>query len=138
MSKERALEFLAAGTRTGKVATVRADGRPHVAPVWFVIDGGDLYFMTGADSVKGKSLQRDPRVALSVDLEQPPYGFVSVEGTVTIERDPKAMLARSITIAHRYMGEQQAETFGRRNAVDGELLIKVTPTHIVGIDNMAD
>lgn len=138
MSAERALEFLAEGTRTGKVATVRADGRPHVAPVWFVVDGGDLYFMTGADSVKGKSLQRDPRVALSVDLEQPPYSFVSVEGTVTIERDSEAMLERSITIGRRYMGEQQAEEFGRRNAVEGELLIKIAPTHIVGVDNVAD
>lgn len=138
MSAERALEFLAEGTRTGKVATVRADGRPHVAPVWFVVDGSDLYFMTGADSVKGKSLQRDPRVALSVDLEQPPYSFVSVEGTVSIERDPEAMLERSITIGRRYMGGQQAEEFGRRNAVEGELLIKIAPTHIVGVDNVAD
>jgi PPOX class probable F420-dependent enzyme len=138
MSAARALEFLAEGTRTGKVATVRADGRPHVAPVWFVVDGGDLYFMTGADSVKGKSLQRDPRVALSVDLEQPPYSFVSVEGTVTVERDPQAMLERSIAIARRYMGEQQAEAFGRRNAVEGELLIKIAPTRIVGVDNVAD
>ena len=24
---------------TAKLATVRADGRPHVAPVWFVVDG---------------------------------------------------------------------------------------------------
>jgi hypothetical protein len=37
-------EFLAAGTRTAKVATVRKDGSPHVTPVWFVLDGNDLVF----------------------------------------------------------------------------------------------
>ena len=65
-----------------RIATVRADGRPHVAPVWFVLDGEDLIFMTGAGTAKGKALRRDPRVALAVDLEEPPYAFVLVEGTV--------------------------------------------------------
>ena len=80
MSHERAYEFLAEGTRTGKLATVRADGRPHVAPIWFVIDGDDLLFMTTARHVKGKSLRRDPRAALTVDLEEPPYAFVDRRG----------------------------------------------------------
>ena len=53
MSRERIYEFLAAGTHTGKLATVRADGRPHVAPIWFVIDGDDLLFMTNESTVKG-------------------------------------------------------------------------------------
>ena len=136
MSRERAYEFLGAGTHTGKLATVREDGRPHVAPVWFVIDGEDLYFMTNAATVKGRSLRRDPRAALTVDLEQPPYAFVAVEGTVIIETDPEAMLARSTTIARRYVGAEHAGSFGRRNAVDGELLIRLCPTNIVGFDDM--
>ncbi len=51
-------EFLAAGTRTGKLATTRPDGRPHVVPIWFILDGDDLVFTTGADTVKGRSLLR--------------------------------------------------------------------------------
>lgn len=42
------------------MATVRADGRPHVVPICFVADGADPLFMTEADTVKGKSLVRDP------------------------------------------------------------------------------
>ena len=137
MSRERAYEFLAEGTRTGKLATTRADGRPHVAPIWFVLDGDDLLFNTGAATLKGKALQRDPRAALSVDLEVPPYAFVTVEGTVTIERDPAAMLPHSIEIARRYMGDELAEQYGSRNAVEGELLIRLHPTNIVGFDDMA-
>jgi PPOX class probable F420-dependent enzyme len=137
MTRARAYEFLAEGTRTGKLATVRADGRPHVAPVWFVVDGDDLLFNTGADTVKGIALRRDPRAALTADLEQPPYGFVTAEGTVSIESDPQAMLPHSIAIARRYMGSDLAEEFGRRNAVAGELLIRLHPNHIVGFDDMA-
>ena len=137
MSRERSYEFLAEGTRTGKVATVRADGRPHVAPIWFVIDGDDLLFMTNSGTVKGKSLQRDPRAALTADLEEPPYAFAAVEGTVTIEADPDVMLPHSIAIARRYMGDDLAEEYGRRNAVQGELLMRLSPTRLTGMDDMA-
>lgn len=137
MSAERAYEFLAEGTRTGKLATVRKDGRPHVAPIWFVVDGADLLFMTGATTLKGRSLRRYPFAALSADLETPPFAFVSVEGTVTIETDPVAMLPASVAIARRYMGDELADAYGRRNAVEGEYLVRLTPTNIVGVDDMA-
>jgi hypothetical protein len=137
MTKQRTYEFLAEGTRTGKLATVRADGRPHVAPIWFVLDGDDLLFNTGANTLKGKALRRDPRAALIVDLEEPPYAYVLVEGTVTIESDPAAMLPYSIQMGRRYMGDEAGEEFGRRNAVEGELLIRLHPTHIVAMDDIS-
>jgi PPOX class probable F420-dependent enzyme len=136
MSRARAYEFLGSGTRTGMLATCRADGRPHVAPVWFVLDGDDLLFNTNAETLKGRALRRDPRAAISVDLPQPPYAFVTVEGTVSIEDDPQVMLPHSIEIARRYVGDAAAESYGRRNAVLGELLVRLHPAHIVGYDDM--
>ena len=136
MTNDRIKAFLAHGTRTGKVATTRLDGRPHVAPVWFVLDGDDLVFMTGADTLKGKTLRRDPRVALVVDLEEQPYAFVLVEGTVTISTDLEEMLPLSIRIAERYVDADVAEQFGRRNAVEGELLVRLRPTRITSADDM--
>jgi PPOX class probable F420-dependent enzyme len=131
MTPEQTREFLSHGQRTGKVATTRADGRPHVAPIWFVLDGDDVVFMTNTDTVKGKSLRRDPRVALLVDLEEPPYAFVMVEGTVSVSEDLEEMLPLSIAIARRYVPADQAEEFGRRNAVEGELLIRLHPEKTV-------
>jgi PPOX class probable F420-dependent enzyme len=136
MTDDEVREFLSFGQRTGKVATSRADGRPHLAPIWFVLDGDDLVFMTGADTVKGKSLARDPRLSLVVDLEEPPYSFVMVEGTATLSDDLGAMLPLSIAIARRYVPVEQAEEFGRRNAVQGELLVRMTPTKIVGLADL--
>jgi PPOX class probable F420-dependent enzyme len=136
MTDEQARAFLAEGKRTGKLATTRADGRPHVAPIWFVLDGPDLVFTTGADTVKGRTLRRDPRAALAVDLEQPPFAFVMVEGSVRLSTDLDEMLPLSIAIARRYVGESEAEAFGRRNAVEGEMLVRLHPDKIVAIDNM--
>ena len=129
--------FVEAGTRTGKVATVREDGRPHVVPIWFVLDGDDLVFMTGADSVKGRNLRRTGQCSLCVDDEVPPFSFVSVSGTVAIDDDVEAMLSWSIKIAERYMGAERAEEFGRRNAVPGELLVRLHPDHVVAISALA-
>ena len=127
MSDQEVEAFLSHGTRTAKLATVRADGRPHVTPVWFVIDPatGDILFNTGENAVKGKNLQRDPRVTLLVDEEAPPYAFVQIEGIATLSTDLDEMLPWSTAIGGRYMGAEKADAFGRRNAVSGELLVRV-------------
>jgi PPOX class probable F420-dependent enzyme len=101
--------FLTEGTRTGKLATTRADGRPHVAPVWFDLDDdGTVVLTTGADSVKGKALRREPRVCLCVDDETPPYSFVVINGIAEITEDPGPLLEWAIRIAGRYMDPERA------------------------------
>ena len=82
-------EFVAATpARTAKLAIVRKDGSPHVAPVWVELDGDDIVFMTSADTVKGKAILRDPRVSLCFDDERPPFSFVSIAGTASLSTDP--------------------------------------------------
>lgn len=138
MGDEERRAFLSSGTRTGKLATVRRDGRPHVQPVWFVLDGDDLVFTTGASTVKGRNLRRDPRASLVVDDEAPPFAFVRVDGVVDLSEDPDEMLRWAIRIAARYMGAERADAYGRRNAVPGELLVRLVPTHIVSEAGVAD
>ena len=89
MTEAEARAFLAADPpHTGKLATTRLDGRPHVAPIWFALDGdGSIVFTTFEESLKGRTLRRDPRAALCVDDEAPPFSFVTVEGTVEISED---------------------------------------------------
>jgi PPOX class probable F420-dependent enzyme len=127
--------FLSHGTRTGKLGWTARDGRPLVAPIWFLLEGeGDdttLVFNTGADTAKGRALARDPRVVLCVDLEEPPFGFVQVQGTVTLTSDPDELLRTATELGARYMGEDRAEEFGKRNAVPGELVVRIVPTKVV-------
>ena len=125
--------------RTGKLATTRADGRPHVAPIWYDLgDDGAVVFTTGAESLKGKALRRDPRVCLCVDDETPPFSFVIVEGTAKLSEDLDELLVWATRIAGRYMGDDQAEAYGRRNAVSGELLVRVVPSHVVAHAGITD
>ncbi|WP_328388491.1 PPOX class F420-dependent oxidoreductase [Nocardia sp. NBC_00416] len=131
LSDPQVREFLSHGTRTAKVAFTAADGRPVVTPVWFLLDGDEIVFNTGKNTAKGKALQRDPRIALVVDLEEPPYGAVQVQGTVTLSEDPAELLRTATAIGGRYMGTARAEEFGRRNGVPGELLVRVKPVKVV-------
>jgi PPOX class probable F420-dependent enzyme len=131
MTTEQWHEFVMTGTRTGKLAVTRADGRPHVTPIWFVLDGDDVILNTGADGVKGKALRRDPRVSLSVDDQEPPYSFVVIEGTAEVSEDLGELRRWAVAIAGRYMGADRAEEFGARNAVPGELLVRIRPSRVI-------
>lgn len=138
MSEARWQAFVMQGTRTGKLATTRADGRPHVVPIWFVLDGGEVIFMTGADTVKGRALRRDGRACLCVDDERAPYAFVMIEGVASCSEDLEEMLPWSIRIGERYMGAERGEEFGRRNAVAGEMLVRLRPRNVLAQENVAD
>ncbi|MFI5067603.1 MAG: TIGR03618 family F420-dependent PPOX class oxidoreductase [Streptosporangiales bacterium] len=96
MTTDETWDFLMAGTRTAHVATVRADGRPHVKPVWFELTGPAtgfrVLFTTSAETVAGRNLSRDNRVAFTADDPVPPYSFVLIEGTAELSSDPGELL----------------------------------------------
>ena len=138
LSDDRVHDFLVHGTRTGKIAWVAADGAPHVAPIWFVIDGDDIVFNTGADTGKGRALAREGRASMVVDDQTPPYSFVKIDGTITLHDDVDEVRRLATIIGGRYMGADRAEEFGERNGVPGELVVRLHPSKIVAAFDIAD
>ena len=138
MNEAELRAFLRFGTRTGKLGVTRLDGRPMVVPIWFEVDDdGTLLFTTWGESIKGKSLRRDGRVSLCVDEDHPPYAYVRVDGTTTIHDDPELLRTWATRIALRYMGAELATQYGARNAVPGELLVRIAPTTVVAHADVA-
>jgi PPOX class probable F420-dependent enzyme len=138
MTNEEYRSFMLGRARTVVLATVRADGRPHVAPIWFDLDDDGLVFMTGEYTVKARNMRRDPRVSLCVDEEEPPFHFVAIEGTSELSAGDPDLLYWATRIGGRYMGPDRADEYGRRNAVEGELLVRVAPQKIVAHKNISD
>ena len=138
MTKSEWQEFVSGGTRTAKAGVVKADGTPHVTPIWFLLDGDDLMFTTHESGVKGKALSRDPRICLCVDEGTPPYTFVSLWGEATLSEDPGEVLRWSTALGGRYMGDDRAEEYGTRNGVPGEFLVRVRITKVVAMRNVSD
>ena len=139
LSRAEWRSFLLSGTRTAKLATVRRDGRPHVAPVWFDLEGDELVFTTHRDTAKGRNLLRAPRVMLAVDDERAPFSFVLVEGAARVEApSPAELLPWCTRIARRYVGAERAAAYGRRSAVEGELLVRVPLARVTSATGVTD
>jgi PPOX class probable F420-dependent enzyme len=128
--------FLSEGTRTGKLGYLAADGRPLIAPIWFLVEDGQVVFNTAAESAKGRAIARDPRVVLCLDLEAPPFGFVQIQGVATTSADLDDLVDTATRIGARYMGAERGEEFGRRNGVPGELVVRIRPTKVISAFDM--
>lgn len=138
MTHEQWWGFLVVRARPAVLATVRSDGRPHAAPIWIDVDGGAIWFTTGADTVKGRNLARAGVATICVQDDQPPFSFVMLDGTVELIDDPEVVRAWATRIGGRYMGLDRAEEYGARNGVPGELVVRFTPTHAVSAADVAD
>jgi PPOX class probable F420-dependent enzyme len=145
MSDEEIKKFLMFGTRTAKLSTIRKDGSPHVVPIWFVLDNNDdndthIVFTTGHDSLKANNMIREPRVGICVDDQIPPFSFVKIDGIAEINQKPRRneILKWATRIAERYMGKNNADSYGKRNSEEGELLVRIKPTRIVAEKNISE
>jgi len=146
MTKSEIKKFLMKDTFTGKLATVKKNGSPHVVPIWFVVEVnsrnrntvGDIYFTTGRDSVKAINIQRDGRVSICVDDQIPPFSFVSICGNAKlIPYRQKEVLKWATKIAERYMGKKNAKAYGVRNSGEDEVLVRIRPIKIIAEKDVA-
>ncbi len=102
-----------------------------MAPVWFVLDGDRVAFNTGASTAKGRAITRSNRVVMCVDLPEPPYAFVQVQGIAHFSDDLAEVHRVATACGARYMGSDRAAEFGDRNGVPGELVVWIEPTRVI-------
>ena len=139
MTKDEIRNFLLQGTFTWKPGTINKNGSPHIFPIWFTLDNKDsILFTTNDTSVKAKNIQRDNRVRLCVDDQVPLYTFVTIDSIAEIiSNKPTEIYKWAKIIAARYMGNDKAEEYGKRNSSEGEFLIKIKPTKVIGQKDIA-
>jgi PPOX class probable F420-dependent enzyme len=128
--------FVTAGTKLAHVALTRADGRPHVTPVCFILDGDELAFALSPGSVKGKSLSRDQRIAVCISDEHQPYGFVTLEGQARVSADPTQINHVATGIAGRYYPTQPAADLAESFIQAGFTAVHITITNVIAESNL--
>ncbi|MER7566251.1 PPOX class F420-dependent oxidoreductase [Streptomyces sp. NPDC097941] len=143
MTEEQWRSFVLAGTRTAKLATHRRDGRPHVTPVWFLLDETadgvcEIVFTTWHASLKAKALLRDPRFALCMDDQEPPYSYVMFDCTARLTESPEELRYWATRIGARYMGQALADQYGARNSVSGEYLVRATVRNVIAYSGISE
>lgn len=73
-----------------------------------------------------------------MDDQEPPYSYVMIEGRATLSDDPGELHRWAPAIGGRYMGAASAERFGARNAVPGELLVRLRVTRVIAERDASD
>lgn len=118
-------------TRIAKLATLNADGSPTVVPVWFEWDGETAALFTSRSSPKVKRIQRDPRVALSVEEGVGiPEAWVTIEGVATIREGGGWPLAQRL--AERYYTAEKNATVlpAWEKMADEWIVVRIRPARI--------
>lgn len=99
-------------TPLGVVGTLRTDGSPNVTPVWFRWDGSSVKIWTTDTRAWVRHLQRDPRVAFSVQTFDSPYPAVVIRGLATMATgDEPGVLDEIRAITHRYVAPEEVEAY---------------------------
>jgi PPOX class probable F420-dependent enzyme len=111
------------------VATVGADGRPQVTPVWVDFDGRHVRVNTARGRVKDKNFQKSPQVALVLMDPDNPYRYVQIRGRV-VEMTEQGADAHIDALAKKYMGKDR---YPGRKAGEVRVTVKIAPESVQGM-----
>jgi PPOX class probable F420-dependent enzyme len=116
---------LFSGANTAHLATLLPDGAPHSVPLWVDLEGDQIALLTSANSRKGRNLDRDPRVAISVTDKDQPFVMATVRGRVAqrVEGDRGWQIIDRI--AQKYIGAPYPQRTDR-------VVYLIEPEHVTG------
>ena len=117
------------------ITTLRADGTPHVTPVWHMVDGDELVIAVDSRTVKARNVSVNPNVALCVAVDASPQPWVLVEGAASLVEDGAVEFVRAVT-AH-YLGEERVESYLAETLPMRDFrLLRITPRRVTGWDGV--
>jgi PPOX class probable F420-dependent enzyme len=109
-----------------QVATLRADGSVHVAPVWVDVQDGRPVLNTAEGRAWPRNLERDPRVTVTVQNLENPYEYVTIRGKVA-ERTHEGADAHIDAMAKKYLDQ---DSYPFRQPGEQRVIIRVEPEHV--------
>ena len=138
MTPDEMNAFLDSG-RDLQVASINADGTPHLVTMWYLRDGDDLCFWTYAKSQKVVNVRRDPRITVLVATGEAYEELrgVSINGTATVEEDLDAVLAFGEKVYEKHWGPIDNDMVREGVRVMGakRVVIRVSPLKTTSWDH---
>lgn len=116
--------------RIARLGTINHDGSPHIAPVWYRYEGGELRILTDRSSRKHRNIERDPRVTVCIDDETPPYHTVLITGRAIVVDAPGAEWR--LALAVHYLGEERGRRYTEQNDGEGGIMLRISPEKVTG------
>ena len=103
------------------LVSIRPDGRPHVAPVWYARDGGRVWVMTGSGTAKARNLTNNPAVSLSIAAPGRPYWYIVLEGIASLTKDNMESMVKNICTL--YDGPVRGAEFARELLTEEDMVL---------------
>jgi PPOX class probable F420-dependent enzyme len=136
MSNDDRERFLA-DLHVGVLAVERLDRAPLAVPVWYAYEpGGEVSIWTIEGSLKDKLIRAAGRFSFTVQNEEPPYKYVSVDGDVTFVGPADEAEVRKIAI--RYLGDEAGNKFADENSSPSSIVIRMQPKKWLSTDYSAE
>lgn len=111
----------------------RGERAPHMSPVYYVLEGGDILISTTATRFKAKAVRRGAPVSVCVLGESYPFPYLLVEGEASIEEAGAADLM--MKIGARMTGNSVPETarpmIEQRAKQEGRVVLRLRPSRYV-------
>jgi PPOX class probable F420-dependent enzyme len=110
----------------GHLATIRANGTPHVTPLWVDHDGDTVLVNVRLDRVKAANMRERPAVAISIVDPRNPYRYLAITGEV-VSWSEDGWQEHMNVLSRRYMKLDRYPWFfpGERRAI-----FRIKPTHV--------
>lgn len=139
MSEDEVEAYLAASMKV-QVASIGADGAPHLTTLFYVVHEGRIAFWTYASSQKIKNLERDPRISCLVETGTDYFELagVSIQGTAELVRDQDGIREIGTAVTHAMSGGVDLGVLGREiveKQVQKRVAVLVTPTKVASWDH---
>ncbi len=133
LTPEQIDQFLATPI-IARIASLKPDGAPYVAPVWQHWDGTHMWVIPRAKARFADYIKNDPRVCVScADDVNPEHTRVTIEGRAEVVEGPVPLEGRTKEIADemaiRYMGPN-GPAYASKTADRLRYLVRITPEKI--------
>ena len=113
------------------LVTLRSNGRPHVAPVWYLEENGRAFVMADANAVKVRNIRRNPAVSLSIATDQRPLKYVVLTGDAQVADGDLVQMVERICV--RYDGPVRGVEYAKELLAENRMaLIEIQVTRVIG------
>lgn len=119
------------------ISIPHAERGPLTVPVWYRYEpGGDVCVWTSRKTRKAQLLSESQHISICIMDPKPPYKYISIEGTFSIEPVQFERDVRPMAL-HYYgpdRGERYLKTIGGADGVKNDILVRIHPEHWLTAD----
>ena len=136
LSQEEREDFLRE-PRIAHLVTLRPEGTPHAAPVWFLWDGGKAWVMADGGAIKVRNIKQNPAVALSVATPERPLSYVVLEGQAKVTSKNLDQIVERMCVL--YDGPDRGAEFAKELiGEDRMVLLEITIARVMSWKDNSD